>query len=110
MGVFDRMKVSWFKPTAEPQRTPRVTFRPEKELPPAIDEKTAEAAAQILENDAFRLVMGRLKSQVYADFANTNKTFDLPEIHTRLRALEEIEQQIGSMADDLKIRRRQTVA
>lgn len=101
MSVFDRMKTTWFPPTAVATRPGR-----EPKMPPAykptVDEDTARAAAQILENRAFERVMTRLEAECHAKFAASANVLELPALQAEVQALGNIRAQIQAMADELK--------
>jgi len=114
MSLFNRMKTSWFPPQAEADRKPRVATKaaPATTLNPAHDERTAFAAAEIIENHSFSRVMSRLKAEAVQGFSSSlpgvNGTYDRERAHMKMTILEEIETSIQAMADDLKLHRRKS--
>lgn len=114
MGKFSRMTTSWFRPPAEaePSRQPRV---PQKaplsdQLKPTVDERTADAALQILENQAFVKVFERLRTAALVKFGQSKPgaagAFDREAAHLVLTTLDTMHEQIKAMADETKIHRR----
>lgn len=106
----NRLKLaSWFTPRGEPSRQPRVSKLAPEAPEPTIDERTAFAAQELLENHALERVFDRLRKQAFHDITNSRpgaeglasreasylKTKVLDEIHTSIRA----------MADELKFHR-----
>ena len=73
---------------------------------PTIDERTAWAAQELLENDALRRVFDRLRKEAFHGFTNSppglGGQVDREAIFTKTRALDEIEASIRAMADQLK--------
>lgn len=114
MSKFSRIKTSWFKPKAEPSRKPRVASKAAgltDSFKPTVDERTALAAAEILENGSFERVFKRLRQTAIADFVGAAPghagLMQRELAHQGITVLDQIEAEIKAMADQMKLHRRQ---
>lgn len=111
---FNRMVTSWFQPDPEAmsERQPRVTARVPDAMKPSVDEFTAAAAMEMLENRAFITIMERLGDAALQEF--TTSDFGVAGLatreaaHLKMRVLDDIRTSVQSMADELKLHRRDT--
>lgn len=113
MPLFDRMRTTWFPPKGEPSRKPRVAFKPppdNKDTGATIDERTAFAAAEILENHSFERVIKRLRNEAYEEFSSSAEgeagAYSRDKAHAKIAIIEDIEASIQSMADQIKFFKR----
>lgn len=112
MGLFNRMATSWFPPQAEPTRQTRVSkwAEPPEPVKATVDERTAMAAQEIMENGSFDRVMKRLKAEAFREFSSSAEgeagAYSRDKAHTKITALDEIEAAISVMADEMKLHKR----
>lgn len=109
---FDRMSTSWFAPPPEavPSRGVRMTTHIPDAIKPTVDEFTARAALEMLENHAFVTIMERMKKEAVNEFTTSlmgeSGAHEREAAHLKLRVLDDIETSVRSMADELKLHQR----
>lgn len=109
--MFDRIKTSWFQPVGQPTRQARVAKKPlTDQLKPTVDERTSEAALQILENGAFDRVFDRLRTSALSQFTHSGVGVEgmgkREAAHVKITVLDEIKTEIQTYADELKLHKR----
>lgn len=104
-----RMTFSWFQPKGEPTREARVSqlageFKPPS---PTVDERTALAANELLENQAFERAFKRIEAEAHRQFTastpGVNGVQEREIAYTKVRALAEIRSSLEAMRDELKL-------
>ena len=105
------MKLTWFSAKGEPSRGQRVTSKKALEdIRPTVDEITARAAQEIMENHAFTRVFDNLRQSALADMSSSQMGMAglqaREEAHTRIKSIDKIQEELQSMADQLKLYRK----
>lgn len=111
MSSFDRMFTSWFKPKQVSERELRRDKNkpaPQAGLMPTVDLRTAEAAEMLRDNPAFTKIMDRMRAARVDEFVSSKPedTEIRNKAHLGLTVLDQIETDIQTMADEMKLHRR----
>lgn len=111
----NRMSFSWFLPKGDPSRAPRVSqlAREVEEPTPSVDERTAWAASELLENAAFERAFKRIEAEAMQSFSHSapgiNGLQEREIAYVKVRALAEIRSSLEAMRDQLKLHKNRDI-